>query len=201
MERNRVERILCVSDDTEECDVLTNTLPLLKFTFANSYSTARQLVHTSIFDLYLLDECIPDASGIELCREVRKIDANTPVVLFSPAGHNPNPDSAFSAGASAYLDMPAEFFRLESTVVGLLREADARSMDARLAEIRALQTEIRQHLAQIDGSKRDNTERIMRANDHLFRARAYAAFTNSGGVRSHFERLWPDVLIDYSRSC
>src|SRR5215469_1230559 len=141
MERNRVERILCVSDDTEECQVLINTLPLVKLTFANSYSSGRELVRTHTFDLYLLDECIPDASGIELCREIRKTDSNTPVVLFSPAGHSANADAAFLAGASAYLDMPAEFFRLESTVIGLLRESEARSLDARVAEIRAVQIE------------------------------------------------------------
>jgi len=186
--------ILCVDDDEDACKVLSATLPLLKFTFAHSFASGLHLIRSGIFDLYFLDEFIPDASGLELCREIRKTDANTPVVMLSPSGHLSDPDTAFAAGASAYLDMPGDFCRLESTVVGLIRQAEARSIDARIAEIEAMGVEIRRHLAGISAPVKENPDGGTPPADPLLKARAYAAFRDSGGVRSHFDRLWPDVL-------
>src|SRR5215471_5901887 len=175
--------ILCVDDDEDACKVLSATLPLLKFTFAHSFASGLRLIRSDIFDLYFLDEFIPDASGLELCREIRKSDANTPVIMLSPSGHASDPDTAFAAGASAYLDMPGDFCRLESTVVGLIRQAEARSIDARMAE-----------MAEIAARRKENQDGGTPPADPLLKARAYAAFRDSGGVRSHFDRLWPDVL-------
>src|SRR5215471_8489785 len=186
--------ILCVDDDEDACKVLSATLPLLKFTFAHSFASGLHLIRSGIFDLYFLDEFIPDASGLELCREIRKSDANTPVIMLSPAGHASDPDTAFAAGASAYLDMPGDFCRLESTVVGLIRQAEARSIDARMAEIAAIGDEITTHLAEIAARRKENQDGGTPPADPLLKARAYAAFRDSGGVRSHFDRLWPDVL-------
>jgi len=196
MQQNRRNHVLCVDPDAEACTVLSTTLPLLNFTFAHSFAAGSRLIRSAVFDLYLLDEWLPDPSGVELCRQIRKIDANTPVVVLSPAGYPAEPDPAFEAGADAYLDMPADFFRLESTVIGLIQQAAVRSLNARAAEAAALRDEINQHLAQIDARLKENAEIAIRAIDHLLRARAYTAFSASGGARSHFEKLWREVLMD-----
>jgi len=196
MQQKRRNHVLCVDDDAEACQVLSTTLPLLNFTFAHSFAAGFQLIRSPVFDLYLLDEWLPDPSGVELCRQIRKFDANTPVVILSPAGYPGHPDAALEAGATAYLDMPADFVRLESTVIGLIQQAEVRSLNARAAEAAALRDEINQHLAEIDARLKENAEIAMRAIDHLLRARAYVAFSDSGGARSHFEKLWREVLAD-----
>jgi len=190
--------VLCVDDDADARNSLSTIFPLLKLTFAESFAQGFRLIRWRPFDLYLVDQYLPGPSGIELCSKIRSNDANTPVVMYSPAGYTADPGPALEAGATAYLDMPSDLIRLESTVIGLLQQAEVRSLDARMAEIRALQSEIRQHLAEMDGLKQGNKEAAMRARDHLLRAQAYAAFVDSGGVRSHFQRLWPDVLRDCS---
>src|SRR5262249_51230731 len=153
-------------------------------------------IRSAVFDLYLLDEWLPDPSGVELCRQIRKVDANTPVVVLSPAGHPGEPDAALEAGATAYVDMPADFVRLEGTVIGLIQQAEVRSLNARAAEAAALRDEINLHLAGTDARLKENAEVTTRAIDHLLRARAYATFIESGGARSHFDRLWREVLAD-----
>src|SRR5262249_28516472 len=198
MHDNSRPHILCIDDDGDARNVITTVFPLLKVTFTRSFAQGFRLIRWHPFDLYLLDQYLPGPSGIEFCRKIRSSDANTPVVMFSPAGYPSDPGPALEAGATAYLDMPSDLPRLEGTVIGLLQQAHARSVDARVAEIRAVQSEIRQHLALIDGLKQEHTEAMTRVRDRLFRTRAYAAFIDSGGVRSYFERLWPDVLSDSS---
>jgi len=119
--------LLCVSHDSDGWQVLTTIFPRLKFSFAESFAAGLQLIRCGIFDLYLLDGRLPGCSGIELCREIRLTDANTPVVILSTAGQAGDQAAAFAAGASRCLDMPDDFFLLESTVIGLLSRAEARS--------------------------------------------------------------------------
>ena len=56
----------------------------------------------------------------------------------------------------------------------------------------------KKHLALVATHKRKNAETSLKAVDHLFRARAYSTFMDSGGVRSHFDRLWSEVVADCS---
>src|SRR5262245_21726566 len=185
--------ILCVDYDREIRQDLTATFPCLRFTFANSFTSGLELIRYGLFDLYLLND-LPDQSGIELCREIRMTDTNTPVVIFSPAGHPCHQAEAFDAGANCYLDMPNELFLLESTVMGLLSRAEVRSLDARMAEIAAIRDELQSHLEQLDNRMNKNAETTISGMNHLLKARAYASFMDSGGVRSYFERLWDEVV-------
>jgi len=183
--------VLCVGQGTEPREALTASLPCVKFTFADSFAIALQLLRSGVFDLYLLNE---DCAGIELCCEIRMTDANTPVVLLSSPGQAYDRAAAFAAGASRYLDMPADFFLLESTVMGLLSRAEARNFNARMAEIAAVREEIRQHLDDLDERTVKNMETTISGINHLLRARAYDAFIDSGGVKSQFERLWSEIV-------
>ena len=194
MPESSTNRILCVDDENDSCEVLAATLPLLKFTFAHSFPAGVELIRSCIFDLYLFDESLPEPSGIDLCREVRQFDTTTPVVVLSPAGRPGNRSAADAAGVTAYLDLPTEFIKLESTVIGLIRQAQAKSLEARCAEIAAIKAELDEHLAQIERRKRKNSQAILRATEHLFKATAYSTFIEAGGARSHFEQLWQDVM-------
>ena len=97
-------------------------------------------------------------------------------------------------GVSVCLDKPAALFHLENTVIGLLRGAEARSLEARVAEIKAVRNSIQDYLSRLDGRLEGNSERLIRANERLLRANAYSAFVDSGGARAHFASLWPSVF-------
>jgi len=199
MQNNPRSHILYVDDDWDTCELLSATLPQMRFTFARTFAEGINFVQRGLFDLYLLDNWLPDGSGIELCREIRRIDGNTPVVFLSAAAYGRDHDEAQSAGATVYLDKPTDLFRLESILTGLIRQSEARSLDAKMAEIMALRDELKERMANVDARMKENAVVMLRAIDHLLRARAYAAFIESGGVRSHFERLWPGVLSDFAK--
>ena len=196
MEHNHLSHILCVDDNEDTCDILAIAVPQAEFTVAHTFAKGLEYIRTGVFDLYLLDNWLPDGSGIELCREIRRTDANTPVVFLSAAAYGRDHEEAIATGATAYLDKPVDLFSLESTVTGLIRQAEAKSLDAKIAEITAVRGSIKEHLAEIDARMKENAEIAIRVIDHLLRARAYGTFITSGGARCHFERLWPGVLSE-----
>src|ERR1043165_3956413 len=64
------------------------------------------------YDLYLLDIWLPDADGVELCREIRKTDSVTPIIIFSAIADTENMSKGLDAGADAYLTKPNDLLVL-----------------------------------------------------------------------------------------
>src|SRR6202048_3215279 len=58
------------------------------------------------FDLLLLDVSLPDRNGLELLKEIRRRDANLPVVLITAYGSIDMPRAAFKSGAMSYITKP-----------------------------------------------------------------------------------------------
>jgi len=119
--------ILCVEDGQETCELIEIAMPHLKFTFAHTLADGLDLIRRGIFDLYLLDNWLPDGSGIQLCRQIRRTDAISPVVFLSAASYARDHDHAMEAGATAYIDKPVDPFRLERILVDLLSQVKSRS--------------------------------------------------------------------------
>jgi DNA-binding response OmpR family regulator len=188
------QHILCVDDDLDTCEILQVSHPEIRFTFAHTFVSGLELIRHDIFDLYLLDNRLPDGSGLDLCREIRKTDTNTPVVFLSAAAYAQDHQQAMEEGASAYLDKPADWFRLETVMIGLIWETESRSLSAKAAVISAIRETIDEWCQELDERKSANRERVIRENEYLSMAQAYSAFIESGGVKAHFERLWTDVL-------
>lgn len=68
------------------------------------------------FDLYLLDHTFPDASGLTLCEELRKLDPDTPILFYSGRAMAAEKEAALRAGAQDYLIKPQDLFNVASHV-------------------------------------------------------------------------------------
>src|SRR6185369_12953298 len=55
------------------------------------------------FDLIILDNWLPDLDGIELCRQIRAIDRQTPIIFYSAAGMGSEDREAMNSGANAFI--------------------------------------------------------------------------------------------------
>ena len=125
--------VLCVDDDLDTCEVLQLSCPNIRFTFAHTFASGLEFIKSGVFDLYVLDTWLPDGSGLELCREIRRADSGTPVVFLSAAAFVQDHQRAIAEGASAYLDKPSGLFRVDATIKDLALEAESKSLSARLA--------------------------------------------------------------------
>lgn len=101
-------RVLCVDDDEDSRVMLTELLKLalIEAKAVGSGAEALSSVQAEPFDLYMLDSRLPDVDGFELCRRLRAIDRNTPILFFSGAAFEADKKRGIEAGANAYVIKP-----------------------------------------------------------------------------------------------
>ena len=112
--------MLCVEDDRDTCDVLRFIMTDYDFKAVCSVSEAEQLIESTEFDLYVLDNWLPDGSGVELCEKIRRTGSSAPIIFTSAIAQRQDIDRALEAGADRYLVKPYEPEMLVQTVKELL---------------------------------------------------------------------------------
>lgn len=69
---------------------------------------ALQCISANHFDALLLDNWMPDLTGIEVCRKIRAFDQSTPIFLYSGAATDADRKAAASAGAQGFFEKPMD---------------------------------------------------------------------------------------------
>ena len=118
-----LKTVLCVEDDRDTCDVLRFIMTDYEFTAVHSMEEAEVLIGEETFDLYVLDNWLPDGSGIELCEKIRGSGSKAPIVFTSAIGQLRDIELAMNAGADRYLVKPYEPDALLGTVKELINPA------------------------------------------------------------------------------
>jgi len=110
--------ILLAEDDADTRDLLRLILQQAGFRVSVTGDPAEvmHLLATDTFDALLLDNWMPDVTGIELCRRIRSVDGTTPVFFCSGAVSEADKKAAFAAGAQGYLAKPFDPDELTATL-------------------------------------------------------------------------------------
>lgn len=112
--------ILCIEDDLDTCEFLAILLSEFRFEFTNTVRKALPKMESEKYDLYILDNWLPDGSGIELCRTIRLRFPTTPIVFTSGSTTQSEIADALNAGADKYLLKPCEPDTLKEIVKDLI---------------------------------------------------------------------------------
>jgi DNA-binding response OmpR family regulator len=112
--------ILCIEDDLDTCEFLAILLAEFRFEFAHTVSGALPKLGKGPHDLYILDNWLPDGSGIDLCRKIRDEYPTAPIVFTSGSTKPSEIDEAMQAGANRYVLKPCEPDRLKEIVKDLI---------------------------------------------------------------------------------
>ncbi len=117
-------RILCAETHEDTCSLLTLILEKQGHEVKKGDSIAQclKLARTEEFDLYLLDDSYPDGSSIELCKRLRAIDPQTPILFFSSACFEKDIRQGMEAGAQAYLTKPLDVKQFIQVVDEILEQ-------------------------------------------------------------------------------
>lgn len=121
-------KILVIEDDLALSSGLCFELDASGYLTVASYSCqkARQLLSGDSFDLILLDVNLPDGSGFELCREVKKDLPDLPVIFLTANDLEQDILDGFDLGADDYITKPFNIQILKRRIeVALRRQASA----------------------------------------------------------------------------
>jgi DNA-binding response OmpR family regulator len=100
--------VLCVEDDEDSREMLSLLLKhwRIETKAVGTATQALSMIQAERFDLYLLDTQLPDLDGFELCRRMRILDPQTPILFFSGAAYESDRQKGIEAGANAYVTKP-----------------------------------------------------------------------------------------------
>lgn len=100
--------ILFVDDDPDIREMVQALLRAAGFrvSIADNAGDVLQLTATERFDAVLLDYWMPQFTGLELCRQIRSFDQNTPILICSGAVSAADKNAAVLAGAQGYVGKP-----------------------------------------------------------------------------------------------
>jgi two-component system KDP operon response regulator KdpE len=120
---------LIIDDETQLRLAVTRALDGHGFTTGAVADGASGLAAAREFrpDVVLLDLMLPDMSGVEVCREIRRTSA-TPIIVLSVVGDERTKVAALDQGADDYLTKPFGTDELLARIRVALRHA-ARSQD------------------------------------------------------------------------
>src|SRR5688500_8453702 len=96
--------ILFAEDDPDTRELVQLVLRQAgsRVSVAGDSSDVLHLLATNSFDALLLDNWMPQVTGIELCQLIRSFDQNTPIFFCAGAATEADKKAAFSAGAQGY---------------------------------------------------------------------------------------------------
>jgi DNA-binding response OmpR family regulator len=127
--------VVVCEDDAATLELLCDHLEADRFCAlpAPSASDALRLCHYKEPDLLLLDLVLPDASGLDVLREIRasqgaiaRYDPALPVIVLSGRGTSTDRVRGFAEGADDYLVKPVHMPELTARMRALLRRRDPR---------------------------------------------------------------------------
>lgn len=121
-------RILIVEDEPKVASFIQKGLEENHYEATVAYDglSAEKLAQSGKFDLFILDLIIPGISGLDLCRRLKKMDDNLPVLMLTALGTTDDKIIGFEAGADDYLVKPFEFRELLARVKVLLKKSEHR---------------------------------------------------------------------------
>lgn len=118
-----MQRILIVEDEKRVADLLKIGLEENGYQAMVAYDGAMglRLFQSETFQLVVSDIILPKMNGLELCREIRKMDDRVPILMLTALGAADDKLEGFDVGADDYMVKPFDFRELTARVKVLLK--------------------------------------------------------------------------------
>jgi DNA-binding response OmpR family regulator len=123
-----VVHVLIVEDEPEMANLLSRGLQEEQFqiSLARDGRSALEISADKSFDVILLDVMLPRMNGLEVARQLRKREQETPILMLTARDSVPDIISGLDAGADDYLTKPFSFQELLARLRALARRNEFR---------------------------------------------------------------------------
>ncbi|MEB0262930.1 MULTISPECIES: response regulator transcription factor [unclassified Mucilaginibacter] len=107
-------KILIIEDEVRIATLIQQGLEEQEHLVVIAYDglTGKKLALQNDYDLVISDIILPQLSGIEVCREIRLVKPDMPIILLTALGTTDDKVDGFDAGADDYLVKPFDFREL-----------------------------------------------------------------------------------------
>ena len=118
-------KILIIEDDKNILSFLTRGFKEDGFTIDSAINgdDGVYLATTNTYDVIILDWMLPQKSGIEILKDIRHNNINTPVIMLTAKGTLENKIKGIKTGADDYLTKPFDYEELLVRVEALYRRS------------------------------------------------------------------------------
>ena len=129
-------KIFIIEDETSIIQLVQHNLEKEGFVVSSSTNGNDGLKELKKFqpDLLLLDWMLPDLSGIEICKSIRKDNSfkNLPVIMLTAKGEEEDKIKGLDSGVDDYLTKPFSFNELMARIKAVLRRSNPNTVSDNL---------------------------------------------------------------------
>lgn len=124
-------KLLVVEDNTRLLEAIAEILESAKYVCekAHDFGTASEKISLYNYDIVVVDINLPDGSGLDLIREIKRKSAETGIIVISARNSLDNKIEGLDLGADDYLTKPFDMAELLARVKALLRRRNFSGSD------------------------------------------------------------------------
>ncbi|MCZ2471927.1 response regulator transcription factor [Aquirufa ecclesiirivi] len=137
-------RILLIEDEPKTVQSLKRGLEENNYEVEVAYDglMGKQLATRNTYQLIVSDIIIPGINGIELCKELRILGIQTPILMLTALSTTDDKLIGFEAGADDYLAKPFDFKEFMARVKALIKRSNQTLVDSQVLKFADLELDL-----------------------------------------------------------
>jgi len=157
-----MKKVLIIEDDREISDLLEINLKDLdcEMTKAFDGKTGLNIALSNQFDLIVLDIMLPEKDGFEVCKDIRKTENLTPILMLTSKSEEMDKVLGLEFGADDYMTKPFGIREFIARVKAIFRRVETMQHsedDLRDIQFEGLKIEASKRRVVVDGEKLELT--------------------------------------------
>lgn len=139
-----IAHLLIVEDEQRLAEILQKQLYESGFSsdIASDGYVGKRLMEQNSYDLVILDINLPLLNGYELCKEIRKSNTSTPIIMLTALGTPDNKLIGFESGADDYVLKPFDYRELLARINVFLKRSNAMPLPTQKLAIADLEMDL-----------------------------------------------------------
>ncbi|OFW07115.1 MAG: DNA-binding response regulator [Acidobacteria bacterium RIFCSPLOWO2_02_FULL_68_18] len=161
-------RILLVEDDRDISHFLMKGLREERHVvdLVEDGLAAEERAYSQEYDVIVLDIMLPGLNGLDVCRRLRKLGVDTPILILTAREDTQDRVSGLDAGADDYLTKPFSFDELLARLRAIVRRGRTKTLSAVL-KYGPIELDVHDHTVRVSGHRIDLTATEYRLLEHL----------------------------------
>ncbi|MFH0867312.1 MAG: response regulator transcription factor [Bacteroidota bacterium] len=142
--KDELLKILIIEDEQKMAQLIRKALIEEGYVadVANDGYIGKKMAIENNYDAIILDINIPLLNGYDVCREIRKIKSDIPILMLTAFGALENKLSGFEVGADDYITKPFELKELFARLKVCLKRKEAKSKEASVLRFSNLEIDL-----------------------------------------------------------